>query len=46
MTPRSGWLRADLRPEVASGQRLPLFGLMTAMFSLAGLVWAGVTLAG
>lgn len=37
-------LVCELRAEMASGQRLLLFGLLSAMFALAGLVWGAVTL--
>lgn len=39
-------LRADLTGEIASSQRLLLFGMLAAMFSLAGLVWGALTFAG
>ncbi len=38
-------LRADLTGEIASSQRLLLFGMLAAMFSLAGLVWGALTFA-
>lgn len=37
-------LGGELRTEMASGQRLLLFSLLSAMFALAGLVWGAVTL--
>lgn len=39
-------LGSELRSEMAAGQRLLLFGLLTAMFTLAALVWGAVTLPG
>lgn len=37
--------KADLTDEIASSQRLLLFGMLAAMFSLAGLVWGALTFA-
>ena len=39
-------LGSELRSEMAAGQRLLLFGMLTAMFTLAALVWGAVTLPG